>query len=407
MVTIQDVDALQILDSRGNPTVRVRLSSQNHTVAANVPSGASTGSHEAHELRDNTEAYNGKGVSKACQHIRREIKKHVQGKTYKSQQAFDQDLIELDGTKNKERLGANALLGCSMAFSKLHAKAQGLHTHQVFGDTTTIPTPYCNIINGGDHAGNALTMQEFMIVPQQFETFHGKTRAATEVYHELKHLIEQKYGPDATSVGDEGGFAPPIQNARDALDLVEKAISNKGYTEKISLAMDPAATEFYDEDKGYNVDGEWMSPDDLVTYYEKLIADYPITSLEDPFHEEDFERFAQLRSSVKDACQIVGDDLTVSNTERVQKAAKHGSVNALILKVNQIGTVTEAIQAATLSQQKGWNVMVSHRSGETEDPFIMDLAVGINASQVKIGAPARGERTAKYNRLLEIEHLHK
>lgn len=407
MVTIQDVDALQILDSRGNPTVRVRLSTQNHTATANVPSGASTGTHEAHELRDNGEAYNGKGVSKACQNVRTTIKKAVRGRKYSSQKQFDQALLNIDGTKNKENLGANAILGCSMAFSKLHAKEQGLHTHSVFGENTETPTPYCNIINGGDHAGNQLTMQEFMIVPQGFQTFHGKTRAVTEIYHELKNIIKEKYGADATSIGDEGGFAPPIQNARDALDLIQKAIRNKAYTDQVKLAMDPAATEFYDEEKGYDVDGTWMTPDELLTYYEALIEDYPIISLEDPFHEEDFERFAQLRSSVKDTCQIVGDDLTVSNIERIEIAANHNSMNSLLLKVNQIGTVTEAIKAAKFAQNQGWTVMVSHRSGETEDPFIMDLAVGIGATQVKIGAPARGERTAKYNRLLEIEHLHK
>ena len=405
MVTIKDADAVQILDSRGNPTVRVILSSEQYKATANVPSGASTGSHEAHELRDGDEPYDGKGVQDACENVRTVVREAVVGKAYTSVEEFDNALIVLDGTEHKSNLGANAILGCSIAFCRLLAKSQGQHPHALFGKNVELPTPYCNIINGGVHAGNEITIQEFMVVPHGFDTFATKTQAVAEIYAELKQLITKRYGSDAVGVGDEGGFAPPLKKTRDALNLIMQAVQKRGYGGKVALAIDAAASEFYN-DGVYDVDGTHMEPEELLTYYEALIEEYPIISLEDPFHEDDFSRYAALLDSIGESCQIVGDDLTVTNVERVQQAIDKGSANSLLLKVNQIGSVSESIEAAQLAMENGWTVMVSHRSGETEDPFIMDLAIGIGATQVKIGAPCRGERTAKYNRLLEIEHLH-
>ena len=406
MTQITNVHATEILDSRGNPTVQVTLENQHATGNAKVPSGASTGQHEAHELRDDDhDRYHGRGVQNAVRNITDTIASSITKTSFTDQESFDETLLDLDGTNNKSRLGANALLACSMAYARLTANTEGRPLHAVFGDKPyTTPTPFCNIINGGDHAGNDLDIQEFMITPTTVTRFDEATRVVTETYHELKALIADTYGSQHTAVGDEGGFAPPINDAREALSLITEAASNAGHADAVNIAIDAAALEFYDADNDtYRLAGNEYNHDGLQSYYEELIDEYSIISLEDPFHDDAFAAFADLQDTVGDACQVVTDDLTVSNPERVEHAVETRSGRALLLKVNQIGTVTEARRAAQLAQSAGWNVMVSHRSGETEDSFIADFAVGINAAQVKIGAPCRSDRTAKYNRLLTIQ----
>ncbi len=406
MIDITGLDAVEILDSRGNPTVQVTLENHDATATAKVPSGASTGQHEAHELRDNdTTRYNGKGVQNAVRNINDTIASSITETSFTDQQSFDEALLDLDGTNNKSRLGANALLACSMAYARLTANTEQKPLYAVFGDEPyTTPTPFCNIVNGGDHAGNDLDIQEFMITPTTVTSFDEATRVVTETYHELKSLIADTYGSQHTAVGDEGGFAPPVDDAREALNLITEAAKSVGHHDNVNIAVDAAALEFYDADNDtYTLAGTEYSEDKLRSYYEELIDEYSIISLEDPFHDDAFTAFADLQDAVGDTCQVVTDDLTVSNPERVEHAVETWSGQALLLKVNQIGTVTEARRAATLAQSAGWNVMVSHRSGETEDSFIADFAVGINAAQVKIGAPCRSDRTAKYNRLLTIQ----
>jgi len=404
MTKITDVTATEILDSRGNPTVQVTLSSDAATATAKVPSGASTGKYEAHELRDhNRNRYRGKGVQQAVDNVKTTIRERILQTDPATQEAFDQHLLDLDVTTNKSELGANTLLGCSMAYARLTAKVENKQLYEVLGEKSMLPTPYANILNGGDHAGNDLSLQEFMITPIAVNDVKEATRIIAETYHALNDLIAQRYGSQHTGVGDEGGFAPPISDPEEAVDLIEDAAQRSGHSDTIRLAVDAAANEFYDADEdAYTVNNTKMSTTELRHYYEDLIEDHPIISLEDPFHDDDFEAFARLLDAVRDDARIVGDDLTVSNPERVETAISLDSADELLLKVNQIGTVTEAIRAARLAHDAGWDVMVSHRSGETSDPFIIDLAIGIGAKHVKIGAPCRGERTAKYNRLLTV-----
>jgi enolase len=401
---ITDAKATQVLDSRGNPTVHVELYHHNVSATAKVPSGASTGQYEAVELRDRQEAYQGKTVHHAVKHVNTTIRSAIQNRSFTDQEGFDETLLDLDGTDNKERLGANAILGCSMAYARLEAKVNG---HQLYEELTSaprLPTPYANILNGGDHAGNNLAIQEFMIAPVGADTFTEATQIIAETYHVLKNILRETYGAEATNVGDEGGFAPPLETSKEALDLIMQAVEQAGYVDQVKIAIDAAANEFYDaETELYAVDGDEKTTEELTEYYQELIEAYPVASLEDPFNDDDFEAYASLLDAVN-TCQIVGDDLTVTNPARVDKAIDMKSANALLLKVNQIGTVSEARRAAELAMEAGWNVMVSHRSGETEDAFIADFAVGIGATQAKIGAPCRGERTAKYNRFLLIEN---
>lgn len=398
---ILNIVARQIFDSRGNPTVQVDLTTEQGTFTANVPSGASTGIHEALELRDGGNAYGGKGVSKAVANVNEQIASMLKGKSVLDQAELDKAMCEADGTENKSKFGANAILGVSLAIARAGAAAKGIelyeHISQLAGTTPQLPMPCMNIINGGEHADNGLSVQEFMLVPTSAESFSQAMRMGTEIYHELKKLLKTKYGGGATAVGDEGGFAPQIESSMEAVQLVKEASKNCGYD--TSLALDAAASEYFKEGK-YIYEGKELSGDELIESYKELVAQ-GIVSFEDPFDQDDFDHYAKFKEAV--TCQVVGDDLTVTNPKRIQRAIEHNACNSLLLKVNQIGSVTESIEAAMLAKSAGWTVMVSHRSGETEDAFIADLAVGLGCGQIKTGAPCRSERVAKYNRLLQIE----
>ena len=408
MPTITNLHAREILDSRGNPTLEVELTAETIHQLAAVPSGASTGKHEALELRDGGTRFRGYGVQKAVHNVNTIIAPLLQGIDVSRQEEIDTLMIEKDGTSNKKKLGANAILGVSIAGCKAGAEANNQllfeYINAIFPGKRTIslPRPFFNIINGGRHADNELSFQEFMIAPRM-SSFAENLRVVSEVYHILKRILHQKYGKGSTNVGDEGGFAPePLQHAPEALSLLMKAINQAGYSGKVDLAIDCAASELFIRGK-YKVDGRIMATAELTRYYLDLIKKYPIISLEDPFQQDDFVSFAELRKKTK--IQIVGDDLTVTNIQRIEHAIKEKSCNCLLLKINQIGTITEALAAARLAYEQGWKVMVSHRSGETEDTFIADLAVGIGAEFIKAGAPCRGERVSKYNQLLRIEEL--
>ena len=403
MSIITHIKAREILDSRGNPTVEVELSTKTFSVIASVPSGASTGKHEAVELRDHNKRYLGKGVEKAVNNINKIIAPKLKRKNCTKQSEIDQLMIKLDGTENKSKLGANALLAVSLAVAKAGAKSQNLELFKYLAKMgenkkLTLPRPFFNVINGGKHAEDDLAFQEFMIVPKS-KSFKEALRMGSETYHHLKQIIAEKYGKNAANVGDEGGFAPPLKTAEEALDLLVAAVKKAGYSGKIDIAIDCAASEFHSNGLYYLP--QKKSKEQMIEYYLKLIKKYPIISLEDPFEEEDFTSFADLRKI--SGIQIVGDDLTVTNVHRIRKAINLNSCNCLLLKVNQIGTLTESLEAVKLAHTAGWKVMVSHRSGETEDTFIADLAVGIGCGMIKAGAPCRGERIAKYNQLLRIE----
>ena len=407
MVKLTDMTARQVLDSRGNPTVEATVTLGKGIGSAIVPSGASTGIHEALELRDGGNAFDGKGVTKAVHNVKLLAKK-LAGKNFTTPQDFDEELLKLDGTVNKAKYGENALLSMSMAFRRALAHKQGISLHEGLANEygtkgTLLPMPFSNVINGGVHAGNELEMQEFMIVPTKAKSFSHATQIVSETYHELKKTIAKKYGKNATNVGDEGGFAPPVKDARQALNLLTKAIDNLGYNKELSFAMDPASSEFYNAKSKTYLTKKW-SAEKLQAHYEDLIKTYPIISLEDPFEQDDFAAWQSISKSLRRRkLQIVGDDLTVTNPARVELAIQKKLCDALLLKINQIGTITESMQAARLAEEDKWNIMVSHRSGETEDPFIADLAVGMGSGQIKLGAPCRSDRVAKYNQLLRIE----
>ncbi|MEM4755856.1 MAG: phosphopyruvate hydratase [Candidatus Woesearchaeota archaeon] len=408
-ITITKVHAREILDSRGNPTLEVELTSKNVCARAAVPSGASTGSYEVVELRDqDPKRYDGKGVQKAVNNVKQTIAKAIVGKTFQNQLMLDQTLLALDGTPNKQKLGANAILGVSLAAARLGAMLANKPLYQYLREDILkensnylLPIPCMNIINGGKHAANQLQFQELMIAPLG-KTFAESLRIGAEIYHELKKHIEKKYGKDSCNVGDEGGFAPQISTVEEGLQLITSAIAAKGYKGKVMLCIDAAASECYDKKKKqYYVDGAWLRTEELTQKYLTLIKKYPIVSIEDPFYEEDFAAFATLKK--RTSIQIVGDDLLVTNPERIARAITEQACNALLLKVNQIGTLSQALEAAKLATMNGWKIMVSHRSGETGDDFIADLAVALGCGQIKSGAPARYERLAKYNQLLRIE----
>ncbi len=409
MTKIAAVRAREVLDSRGEPTVEVEVRLEDGTVGrAIVPSGASTGTHEALELRDGDDRYGGKGVRRAVRNVEEIIAPELEGMDATAQEEIDRLMLELDGTDNKSHLGANAILGVSLAVARAAARSLGIPLYRYLGGpgACRLPVPFMNVINGGEHAGNDLDFQEHMIVPHGFDRFSEALRAGTETYHVLGELLEEEYGAIATNVGDEGGYAPPMKDMVEPFEMLVEAIEEAGYSpgREIALALDAAATEFYDEEEGvYRAYGEKYTRDELLDLYKDLVDQYPIVSIEDPFQEEDFRGFAQITKELGDKVQIVGDDLFVTNPERLRKGIRKGSANALLLKVNQIGTLTEALEAGQLALQHGYGVMVSHRSGDTEDPFIADLAVALNCGQIKTGAPARSERTAKYNRLLRIE----
>jgi len=396
--------------------VEVDLTTSKGMFRAAVPSGASTGIYEALEMRDNDSArFLGKGVSKAIKNINEVIGPTLvaKGADVTKQKEVDQLMLSLDGTENKSKLGANAILGVSLAVAKAGAAHSGVplykHLAQLAGnDKVILPVPAFNVINGGSHAGNKLAMQEFMILPTGASSFSEAMRMGAEVYQNLKKVIKKKYGLDATAVGDEGGFAPNIQDNREGLELLKEAIEMAGYTGKIKFAMDVAASEFH-KDLKYDLDfknansdpSKWLTGDQLADMYMTFIENYPMVSIEDPFDQDHWEAWTKLTSQVN--IQIVGDDLTVTNPKRIQTAVDCKACNCLLLKVNQIGSVTESIEACKLAQANGWGVMVSHRSGETEDTFIADLVVGLCTGQIKTGAPCRSERLAKYNQILRIE----
>ena len=402
---IEKVWAREVMDSRGNPTVEAELTVGGKKITAIAPSGASTGTWEAYELRDGGTRYKGKGVLKAVANIRNEMSKLLEGMDPSDQRTIDYALIDLDGTENKTRLGGNAITAVSLAAAKAGAFSLGKEVYQHIGnDHVTLPVPMFNIINGGKHAGGGLAVQECMIVPAGAPSFTESLRYSSEIYMELKSILKKKYGPAAVNIGDEGGFAPPLQTVDEALEIIIKAISSAGYSpgKDVFLAIDAASSEFC-TDGIYDVDGMKLTAGELAEHYADLTEKFPLISIEDPFHEDDFDTTAELTAMVGKSIQIVGDDLFVTNTRRLCKGIEIGAANAMLLKVNQIGTVTESADAAQMSFDYGYNVVVSHRSGETEDTSIADLAVGWGNGEIKTGAPARGERTAKYNRLLRIE----
>ncbi len=395
-----------ILDSRGNPTVEVDVITDKGMGRAAVPSGASTGSFEAVELRDGKANFHGKGVTKALDNVNKKIAPRLIGMDASKQGKLDAILRELDGTDNKSFLGANAILGVSMAVAKAEANSRQTPLFSYLGGigAKTLPVPSMNVINGGEHAGNALNIQEHMILPTGARSFSEALQMGSEVYHQLKKLLKEKYGKDAVNVGDEGGFAPPLKTAKEPFEIILEAIEEMGYSGKIMLGMDAAASEFFDEDrKVYTLQGTTYSTGELVDFYGDMAKTFPIISIEDPFHEEDWAGFTGLTAAIGSKVQVVGDDLFVTNPERLERGMKEKSANALLLKLNQIGSVTEAWDAGQMALKNNWGVMVSHRSGETEDTFIADLVVAMNCGQIKAGAPARTDRTAKYNQLLRIE----
>ncbi|MDR0309613.1 MAG: phosphopyruvate hydratase [Candidatus Methanoplasma sp.] len=402
---IEKVWAREVLDSRGNPTVEAELTVGGKKITAIAPSGASTGTWEAHELRDGGDRYGGKGVLNAVENIKKEIAGTLVGMDPSDQRNIDYALIDLDGTDNKTRLGGNAIVAVSLAAVKAGAYAQGMEVYEHVGnDHITLPVPMFNIINGGKHAGGDLKVQECMIIPAGAGSFSDCLRMSSEIYMELKKILKDRYGAGAVNIGDEGGFAPPVGTVEEALDTIMTAISKSGYSpgDEVFLAIDAASSEFY-SDGIYEVDGMKLTPEELADHYASLADRFPLISIEDPFYEDDFDTTAQLTSMIGKKVQIVGDDLFVTNTKRLCKGIEMGAANALLLKVNQIGTITESSDAAHMSFDNGYGVVVSHRSGESEDTTIADLSVGWGAGEIKTGAPARGERTAKYNRLLRIE----
>jgi enolase len=414
MSSIQNVKAREILDSRGNPTVEVELSTQDGVFRASVPSGASTGAYEAVELRDGGDRYMGKGVLNAVANVNDILGPAVKGLDPADQRAVDDVMIKLDGTPNKATMGANAILGVSLAASKAGAASKRIplyaHYAQLAGNDDpkyTMPVPCFNVINGGSHAGNKLAFQEYFVIPTGAKSFEEAMQIGCEVYHTLGKIIKSKFGGDATLIGDEGGFAPPCDN-REGCELIMEALRQAGYEDKCKIGLDVAASEFkvkgkdaYDLDFKY--DGDIVSGEELGELYQSLAADYPIVTIEDPFDEDDWSSWSKFTSKNSKEFQVVGDDLTVTNIEKIDRAVKENSCTCLLLKVNQIGSISESIDAVTKAKRAGWGVMTSHRSGETEDTYIADLAVGLCTGQIKTGAPCRSERLAKYNQLLRIE----
>ena len=405
MSKIKDIKAREILDSRGNPTVEVDVILDSGIMArASVPSGASTGSREAIELRDNDKnRYNGKGVLKAVDNVNKIIKEKLIGLDSLDQKLIDQTMIDLDGTKNKSNLGANAILGVSMANLKAASLYKNIPLYKYFNEELSIPRPMMNILNGGAHADNGLDFQEFMIIPEK-DTFKERLRVGAEVFHSLKEVLKENNL--STGVGDEGGFAPNLKTNKDALDLIIKAIEKAGYTpgKDVFLGLDVAASEFYENGR-YILKGEnkILTTDELIEYFVDLVNNYPIISIEDPVDENDWEGFKKITKVLGDKIQLVGDDLFVTNKEYLQKGINMRAGNAILIKVNQIGTITETIDTINLAKENNYKTIISHRSGETEDTTIADLAVGLNLKQIKTGSLSRTDRVCKYNELLRIE----
>jgi len=408
MSKIKSIKAREILDSRGNPTIKVDLITDQGKFSASVPSGASEGKYEALELRDGGKRFHGKGVLKAVKNVNEKIFPKIKGENPTRQKEIDDLMIELDGTENKSKLGSNAILSVSMAICRAGAVVKNLSSYEYIGQLaetrsplTHLPLACFNIINGGVHAGNDLDFQEFMIVPRM-RSFSKNLQAATEIYHDLKEILKSKFGEMAINIGDEGGFAPPLILPEQALDLILKAIEKASYKNLIKIIIDSAASEFYIDGK-YKMKKVVFTKEGLLNFYLNLLEEYPIVALEDPFAQDDWEGFSEITKKIGKEITIFGDDLLATNIERIKEAQNKEACNGLVLKIDQIGTITEALEAAKLAKSFGWKIMVSHRSGETNDSFISDLAVGISADFIKSGAPARGERVVKYNRLLEIE----
>ncbi|MCH4605622.1 phosphopyruvate hydratase [Helicobacter pylori] len=410
MLTIKDIHALEVMDSRGNPTIQASvILSDNTKASAIVPSGASTGKREALELRDNDKTrFLGKGVLRACENVNSVIKHHLIGLEATSQAFVDERLRALDGTPNYANLGANAVLGVSMALARASAKALNLPLYRYLGgaNALTLPVPMLNIINGGSHANNSIDFQEYMIMPLGFESFKEALRASAEVYHTLKKLLDEKN--QLTSVGDEGGFAPNFNNNVEPLEAISQAIEKAGYKlgEEIALALDVASSELVDGNFNYHLKGEnkILDSHELVAYYKELVAKYPIVSIEDGLSEDDWEGWAFLSKELGRQIQLVGDDLFVTNASILQKGIEKNIANAILIKPNQIGTISETLETIRLAKHHAYQCVMSHRSGESEDSFIADFAVALNTGEIKTGSTARSERIAKYNRLLEIEH---
>ena len=405
MAAIIELNAREILDSRGNPTVEVEVLLEDGAVGrAAVPSGASTGVHEAHELRDGEDRYLGKGVQKAVRAVLEEIEDAIIGLEAEDQRLVDKTMIELDGTDNKSRLGANAILGVSMAVAKAAAESAGLDLFRYVGGPNghVLPVPMMNILNGGAHADSGVDVQEFMIAPIGAESFAEALRMGAEVYHALKAVLKDK--GLSTGLGDEGGFAPSVDSTKAALDVIVDAIKKAGYEpgKDVALALDVASSEFFKDGK-YHFEGGEHTAEEMSKVYEELIDEYPIVSIEDPLQEDDWDGYTALTAAIGEKVQIVGDDFFVTNPARLQEGIEKKAANALLVKVNQIGTLTETFDAVELAHRNGYRTMMSHRSGETEDTTIADLAVALNCGQIKTGAPARSERVAKYNQLLRIE----
>src|SRR3954469_3395601 len=403
MSAIADVRARQILDSRGNPTAELDVLLQSGAVGrAAVPSGASTGVHEAVELRDGGDAYAGKGVTQAVANAAREIRDAVSGADADDQEALDRTLIELDGTPNKGRLGANAILGVSLAVAKAAAADAGesLYRHLGGPSATTLPVPMMNVINGGAHAANSIDLQEFMVVPSGAESFSDGLRIGTEVYHALKKVLSDR--GLATGVGDEGGFAPDLESSEAAIEAILEAAERAGHRDRIAIALDPASGEVFSDGR-YRFEGRDLSSAEIAGFWRGIVDAYPVVSIEDGCAEDDWDAWAALTSDVGERVQLVGDDLFVTNPQRLREGIDRGVANSILVKVNQIGTLTETIEAVRLAQESGYTAVMSHRSGETEDATIADLAVALGTGQIKTGAPARSDRVAKYNQLLRIE----
>lgn len=400
---ITGIEARWILDSRGNPTIEATVSTPAASGTAAVPSGASTGTKEAVELRDGGTPFHGKGVTRAIDNIRHIIRPALLGRDVQEQEAIDRTMLEMDGTDTKSSLGANAILAMSLACARAAAACREEPLYAYLGPHRVVPIPFMNVINGGEHAGNDLAIQEHMLAPIGATSFSQAVQMCAEVYHTLKSMIVRRYGKQGVNVGDEGGFAPPMRSTEEALDLILAAIEEHGYQEHLHLALDAAASSFYREGV-YHIRGG-VDTAALVDYYRELAHTYPLVSIEDPFDEEDWNGFTALTQEMGNRVQIVGDDLFVTNPLLLTKGLTMGACTALLLKPNQIGTLTESREVARLCAEHGYGVMVSHRSGDTCDTFIADLAVGLGTGQIKSGAPCRSERTAKYNRLLEIEAL--
>jgi len=403
MSAIADVRARQILDSRGNPTVEVDVLLESGAVGrAAVPSGASTGAHEAVELRDGADAYGGKSVLQAVANASREIRDAVSGADADDQESLDRTLIELDGTPNKGRLGANAILGVSLAVAKAAAADAGESLYRYLGgpSATTLPVPMMNVINGGVHAANSIDLQEFMVVPLEAETFSEGLRIGTEVYHALKKVLSDR--GLATGVGDEGGFAPDLESSEAAIEAILEAAERAGHRERVAIALDPASSEVFSDGR-YRFEGRDVSSAEMPGFWRGIVDAYPVVSIEDGCAEDDWDAWAALTSDVGERVQLVGDDLFVTNPQRLREGIDRGVANSILVKVNQIGTLTETIEAVRLAHESGYTAVMSHRSGETEDATIADLAVALGTGQIKTGAPARSDRVAKYNQLLRIE----